>query len=79
MKPTGNNDKSRGGEKILTDESTIDAITSRGNTMEFIDSWIKSFENNYLHKTTMYTNKMNRAKIPVLIPEPHSDNYKKKI
>ena len=70
LHPTGNEFKISGGEMPLIYGSTMYAIKSLGNTLNFIDSWLQPFKNNYSQKKMMYINKVNESfkKIIVTIP-----------
>ena len=38
----------------IPDVSTIDALASLGNTLNLVDSWLQSFEENYYQQTMIY-------------------------
>ena len=52
-----------------------------GLILNFIDSWLQFFEENYSQWTMMYREKMSEMfkNIPVNIPEPNPGDFKNKI
>ena len=72
------NDESSSGVGIpLPINSTKNSLISFVVTINFIDSWIKSFKTNYLHQTKIYCEEMHEKfkTPPVILPEL---DYKKR-
>ena len=72
LHPACNYNSSISGGIPLTDGSTTDVLKSLGHTLNFIQSWIQSFEANYSQQKHIYKEKISETfkKIPVNIPEP---------
>ena len=79
--PTINDDTGNGDWIPLPSNSTKYALISLVLTLNFIESWIKSFKDNYLHRTTIYCEEIHDLfkNIIVAIPEPKPDDWKNKI
>ena len=56
----------------IPDGSTTYSLVLLGHTLNFIDSWIQSFEGNCYNETMMYRDKIGGLfkKITFIIPEP---------
>ena len=69
LHPTCDEFVTGGGEIILSYGSKIDALGLIGHTLNFIENWLKTFEQIYDSKKTMYRDKMSGLfkKIPVTI------------
>ena len=74
---TGNDVSSSGGGILMLYDSTTEALTSLGHTLNFIYSWIQYIEKKYLWRTTMNSDKINKffKKSPVTITEPYPGDY----
>ena len=79
LNPKGNDDASSGGYRPLTYGSTKDVLVSLDLTLKLIDSWIKSFNKNYIQGTMIYSDKDSGLfkNTLVTIPEPKPENWKK--
>ena len=48
-----------GGGILISDGSKINVIVSPGHTLNFVESWIQSFEGKYSNRTMMYREKIS--------------------
>ena len=69
--PTLNYYSISGAVILFPQDSTENVWVSFDLTLRFVDSWLQSFKRNYLHRTTIYFDKIRCLfnKIPVTIPE----------
>ena len=72
-----NYDRSSSGVRLLLTQGVLLSIDI---TINFIVSWLQSFNKNYLHITRMYCEQMSALskKIPITIPACKTDYHKKK-
>ena len=59
LHPTYNGDANSGGNRPLPYGSTLDTLKSLGDTLNFIDFWLQSFEANYYQRKMMYKEKVS--------------------
>ena len=59
MNPAGNYYASSGDGRPLPHESSLYSLVSLGLKMILVDSWMQSFNTNYIQQTIMYGDKMS--------------------
>ena len=76
--PSYFDDGSHGGGKVIRPYLKTEKLDSLCATFDFIDYWIKWFDQNYQAFLNMYSEAMQYSfrKIPVQLPEPFSHREK---
>ena len=70
--PSYVDDVSSGGGNVLTPNATTEALVSLGETIDFINFWLKYFDHTFLACSNMYIETMQYLfqKVPVQLSKP---------